>query len=502
MRLLKRPLSRLMALSCVLMVLPTLAVGQAGGTASPEVAIPETAAGKIFAAWLESFNSGERAKIEGFQAAHLPKAENSSRRVDRALGLRQQTGGFELKTIERSTANEISGVIKEKNSTNLARFTLSVAPGDSGQIDNFGIELISAPAAPDTKPVERIPAKQLTEEVDARLAQLTAQDKFSGAALVAKDGKVIWQKAYGYADREAKVPNTLETRFRLGSMNKMFTSVAIAQLVQQGKLKYTDTLAKVLPDYPNQEVGKKITIDQLLTHTSGLGDFFGPEFQQKRESLHELKDYLPLFVNKPLRFEPGKDWSYSNAGFLVLGLVVEKLSGQSYYDYVQKHIYEVAGMKSSGSFPISEKVPNLATGYTHEDDAGPLKPNTSTLPWRGSSAGGGDSTLGDLLKFDQALRHNKLVNAELTNTIITGKVNPPRFPPHEKYAYGFGDKTSAGDRVVGHNGGAPGMNAELDMHWNTGYTVVVLSNVDPPEATKWARYISDRLPVTEEKSGR
>ena len=101
-------------------------------------------------------------------------------------------------------------------------------------------------------------------------------------------------------------------------MNKMFTAVAIAQLVQQGKLKFSDTLVQVLPDYPNKEVAAQITVEQLLTHTSGLGDFFTPEFDQKKDSLHELKDYLPLFVNKPLDFEPGKDWRYSNAGFLVL----------------------------------------------------------------------------------------------------------------------------------------------------------------------------------------
>ena len=345
-----------------------------------------------------------------------------------------------------------------------------------------------------------MPVKQLAAEVDSKLTQLTAEDKFSGAVLIAKDGKVLWQKAYGNADREAKVANTLETRFRLGSMNKMFTSVAIAQLVQQGKLKYTDTLAQVMPDYPNQEVAKKITIDNLLTHTSGLGDFFGAEFDQKRESLHDLKDYLPLFSAKPLQFEPGKGWAYSNAGFLVLGLIVEKVSGQNYYDYVKQHIYDVAGMKSSGSFPITQKVPNLAIGYTHEEGDGPFKPNTNTLPWRGSSAGGGDSTVGDLLRFDQALRNNKLVNAELTRTIITGKVSPPRFPANAKYGYGFGDKNSGGDRIVGHNGGAPGMNAQLDIHWNTGYTVVVLANLDPPAATEWAKYISDRLPVDGEKA--
>jgi CubicO group peptidase (beta-lactamase class C family) len=481
-----------------MLVFPTIAAGQ-GGQTSAAVEIPDTPAGKLFSGWLESFNSGEREKVLSFQSAHFPKQAEPEKRLNRALGLRSQTGGFDVKKIESSSPYQISGVVKERNSDNLAHFELLVSTSDPNQIDNFGLNLISAANPADGKPPERIPSKQLAEEVDAKLTKLTADDKFSGAVLIAKDGKVLFQKAYGQADREAKVSNTLETRFRLGSMNKMFTSVAIAQLVQAGKLKYTDTLAQVLPGYPNQEVAKKITIDNLLTHTSGLGDFFGPEFEQKRESLHDLKDYLPLFAAKPLQFEPGKGWAYSNAGFLVLGLIVEKVSGQNYYDYVKQHIYDVAGMKSSGSFPITQKVPNLAIGYTQEEN-GTWKPNTNTLPWRGSSAGGGDSTVGDLLRFDQALRHNKLLNAELTNTITTGKVSPPRFPANAKYGYGFGDKNSDGDRVVGHNGGAPGMNAQLDIHWNTGYTVVVLSNLDPPAATEWARYISDRLPLDGEKA--
>jgi CubicO group peptidase (beta-lactamase class C family) len=275
-------------------------------------------------------------------------------------------------------------------------------------------------------------------------------------------------------------------------MNKMFTAVAIAQLVQAQKLKFSDTLAQLLPDYPNQEVARKITVHQLLTHTSGLGDIFGPEFGQKKDSLREIKDYLPLFANQPLRFEPGQGWSYSNAGFIVLGLIVEKLSGQSYYDYVQQHIYDVAGMKSSGSTPKTDKVQNLAIGYMQPGPQAPLMPNQETLPWRGMSAGGGESTVGDLLRFDQALRRHKLLPAALTETVTTGKAQRGG-AGRESYAYGFEDHLVAGHRIVGHGGGAPGMNAQLDMYWDNGYTVVVLANLDPPVVERVVNYIRDRL---------
>src|SRR5262249_10815599 len=150
----------------------------------------------------------------------------------------------------------------------------------------------------------------------------------------------FFQKAYGLADRDKKIPNDLNTRFRLGSMNKMFTSVAIAQLVQQGKMSYNDTVAKLLPDYPDKDIAAKIAVHQLLTHTSGLGDFFGPEFREKKDTLHGLNDYLKLFAGKPLKFEPGKGWAYSNAGMIVAGLIVERVSGQNYYDYVREHIFK------------------------------------------------------------------------------------------------------------------------------------------------------------------
>jgi D-alanyl-D-alanine carboxypeptidase len=121
----------------------------------------------------------------------------------------------------------------------------------------------------------------MANDLDEKLTKLMADHRFSGAVLIAKDGKPLWERAYGYADREHKTPNKIDTLFRLGSMNKMVTAVSIAQLVQASKLRFSDTLAQVLPEYPNREVARRITIHQLLTHTSGLGDFFGPEFRQR-----------------------------------------------------------------------------------------------------------------------------------------------------------------------------------------------------------------------------
>lgn len=449
---------------------------------------------RVMRAHTEAFNAADAEGLKKFAAEHLSEQERRGQPPERVaemeLGFRRRIGALELHRVEKNTDTELVATLKSRDEfPSYAVMSWKFDASNPSVVTARELEQADTPA--DAVGPKRT-AEELAKEVDAKLSRLVAQDQFSGAVLVAKDGRPVWQKAYGYADRDAKTPNNLDTRFRLGSMNKMFTSVSVAQLVQAGKLKYTDTVADLLPDYPNKEAARKITVHHLLTHTSGLGDFFGPEFMQKKDDLRELKDYLPLFANKPLRFEPGADFSYSNGGFIVLGLIVEKVSGENYYDYVQKHVYDVAGMKSSGSFPKTERVANLAVGYTRRNAEGKLVDNWDTLPWRGMSAGGGDSTVGDLLRFAEALRGHKLLNAELTETVITGKTQPgPN--ANRKYAYGFEENFVSGHRVVGHGGGAPGMNGMLHILLDNGYTVVVLANLDPPAAQSVASYISERL---------
>src|SRR4051812_16930461 len=219
----------------------------------------------------------------------------------------------------------------------------------------------------------------------ARVNRLACDDEFSGAVLVANDGRVLFSHAYGLADRKRRIRNTLRTRFRIGSMNKMFTAVAILQLVEAGQVKLTAPLGTYLPDYPNREIATKVTIHQLLTHTGGTGDIFGPDFDAHRTELRTLADYVTLYGKRGLEFKPGSDWAYSNYGFILLGLVIEKVTGQSYYDYVQQHVYAPAGMTRSGSLPENQAAADLSTGYTLPPGRTAWVPNTGTLPYRGTS---------------------------------------------------------------------------------------------------------------------
>jgi CubicO group peptidase (beta-lactamase class C family) len=329
---------------------------------------------------------------------------------------------------------------------------------------------------------------EIVKNVEAYLKQKIAADKFSGAVLIAKDNVPIFKKAYGLANRASNIQNRTDTKFNLGSMNKMFTAVGIAQLAEQGKLSFDDRISKHLPDYPNKAVAEKVTIHHLLTHTSGLGDYFGKKFEEaSRAKFRTVQDYFPLFVNDPLAFEPGQKWEYSNAGFIVLGAIIEKVSGQSYFDYVKEHIYRPAGMENTDAYEMDVDTPNLAIGYTNRvpremSANGQRRNNLFMQPIKGGPAGGGYSTVDDLLRFATALLRNKLLSQKYTEILLTGKISTPR-RENEKYAYGFFEETVNGQRRVGHGGAFAGTNSELYIYPSTGYTVAVMSNYDPPAAT-------------------
>jgi CubicO group peptidase (beta-lactamase class C family) len=371
-------------------------------------------------------------------------------------------------------------------------------------VDDIRFEPIGANAnARIELPVTRQPARALNlvlhrmteadalKALSARADRLAGEDEFSGAVLVAKDDRVLFSHAYGLADRKRRIPNTIRTPFRIGSMNKMFTAVATLQLVEAGKVKLTAPLGTYLHDYPNRDVATKVTIHQLLTHTGGTGDIFGPDFDAHRTELRTLADYVKLYGRRGLEFEPGSQWAYSNYGFILLGAIIENVTGDSYYDYVQQHVYAPAGMTRSGSLPEGHAVPDRSIGYTKPPGTTAWVPNTDTLPYRGTSAGGGYSTVEDLARFAHALLSHKLLGPDTTKLLITGKV---KAGPGARYAYGFEDARDAhGDGWVGHGGGAPGMNGDLKIYPKSGYVVAVLANLDPPAAQRISEYLDPRL---------
>jgi len=339
----------------------------------------------------------------------------------------------------------------------------------------------------------RLGDAQIVADLRIYLDKLAAQDRFSGAVLLAKGDQILFERAYGFANHAFNARNKLDTKFNLGSMGKMFTAVSILQLAQQGKLSLADTVLKLVPDYPDKEIAAKITVHELLTHTSGLGDFFNEKFfDSSRAQFRTTQSHVRLFAGNPLLFEPGASWSYSNEGFVVLGLIIEHVSGESYYDYVREHVFRPAGMTSTDNSSTDDDVPNLALGYTHigDDDRphlqAPRRTNVLMAPARGGSSGGGYSTVEDLLRFSRSLQTQRLLNKSYTDLEMTGKVRTPA--PNEKYGYGMVEAQVNGVRIVGHSGGFPGVNSQLDMYPDLGYTVVVMANYDDA-----ARPVVERL---------
>lgn len=465
-----------------LILLAVLSLSLALAGAPPE--LPPTPAGKVLGGYLGAVNSGERDKLEPFIRAHRPDRPDA---LDRMLDLRWNTGGFDLYAIESSQARNIQAVLREREgSERYHRMSVAVNDADPAVITNITLMVIPPPAG---APVPgRLTRSEAVTAWEVEIDRAAAAGKFSGVWLWAGNGKSIASGARGKADREKAIDNTLETRFRIGSMNKMFTAVATLQLVERGRLSLDDTVGKVLPDYPNTNVASKVKVRHLLSHTGGTGDIFGPAFEAHRLELRTLQDYVKLYGGRDPEFEPGSRWEYSNYGFLLLGVLIEKISGKSYYDYVATNIYQVAGMTQSGSEPESVDVVNRSKGYMR--DQFELVSNEPTLPWRGTSAGGGYTTAGDLMKFAEALMSNRLLRPDTLAMATRAQFTTGN--------YGFGFQVGRPDevRTYGHGGGAPGMNAILRVYPETQQSVIVLGNLDSPSASRMADWLDLRMPAS------
>ena len=329
------------------------------------------------------------------------------------------------------------------------------------------------------------------DAIEQRVKNAVARNEFSGVFAAFRADSDLYQHAFGVAD-EKGTPIRPNTRFMLGSLSEVVTSVAIAQLVQAGKLRYEDTLAKVLPSYPDQANASLITVQELLTHTSGLPDYrTAADSRKKSLALREPADYFPLIAGRPLSSAPGKTFHRSNSDNALAAAIIEVVSGQHYADYLRDHIFRAAHMKDTALAGADEKVPSLAAGFTRKTGEGSvaLRPRTPTHPPI-DLLDGLYSTGLDVFRFARALRTNVFLNPELTEKITTGVVETP---DGSKYGYGFFVEGTGPERVLLQRGEAPGINTELEMMWDGSATVVILSNYDPPAPAELGSRVMDFL---------
>ena len=327
------------------------------------------------------------------------------------------------------------------------------------------------------------PAHDLQSSLEAKVIQ----DDFSGVMLAVHNGAAVASVARGVLGAPGTPAITAAARFNIASAGKMFTAVAIAQLVDAGKLGFADAVGKYVPELPAETAA--VTIDQLLTHTSGLGDYFSPENIPTLHRARSAADLLPLIVSEKPQFPPGTQFRYSNSGFALLGAVIERVSGMVYGDYLREHVFRPAGMESTSLDP--RPLDTLAQPLTNKSQggsAGPLHPAPGAM-LHGSPAGGAFSSALDLQKFADALRANRLASAPSTAALLQRRTQGSA--PDRGYGYGFGIKTRNNRTWVGHNGGTLGTNAEFEFAPGGEWTLIVLSNRDPPSATREIEYLED-----------
>lgn len=432
--------------------------------------------------YLAAINKGDDASLARFIEQNFTADSLKAVPMDTRLQfLRQVHGDMQtgvLKRIDTISDHEINAAIAGASGEPF-RFGFVFEQQPPFKISAVRIQIGDGPDGDrpqnaDRSPISRSAALAMIGNlIDA----LVKADEFSGVVLVADGDKPLFEKAYGFANVETRAPNKVDTKFNLGSIDKTFTEIAIGQLAAQGKLSLDDKLGKFLPDYPDKEAAAKVTVRQLLDHRGGIGDIFGDAYRSTpKEKLRSINDFIPLFAGKPLAFEPGTKQQYSNGGYVLLGAIIEKVSGQSYYDYVDEHIFRPLGMKDTAFYDAFKPTPNMAEGYTKMGvDAGAAnkrKNNLFTRPARGSSAGGGYSTAADLLRFAIAYQSGKI---KLPGDGPAAAAQVSKVPP------------------IGIAGGSPGVNATLEILSDKGYTLVVLSNYDPPSAETPARQITSIL---------
>ena len=324
--------------------------------------------------------------------------------------------------------------------------------------------------------------EEVASRIDEYLTGRTSAGQFSGSVLVADDGEIVISKGYGMANIELSVPNTPLTKFRIASLTKQFTAMAIMILQERGLLNVHDPICMYVPNCP-RNAWNSITIHHLLTHTSGIPDFTGlpgnfPDYWRTPSTIDET---IALFRNLPLGFTPGTRWEYSNSGYVLLGKIIEVTSGESYEDFIRQNIFEPLGMSNSGYDHSRTIIQDRAAGYVRENN---ILLNAIHIEMDAAYAAGGlYSTVEDLLLWDQSLYTTRLVSQPSLDAIFTAHTTTP----FEGTAYGYGwyIQRAFNRTLVGHAGGLPGFSTDIDRFPEEGVFIVLLSNLESSVGELW-----------------
>ncbi len=438
---------------------------------------------------LEAINSGDRAVMEDYRKANFSPDWADAPEVDVGLYKHKEFGGFDLIEVDDDRPHNLHGWVRARDSDAVLEFVVETEKAAPHRVNFVHLDWGNSPTR---FRVPRLSEADAIEAWRADTARRAQADKFSGVILLARGGEVLLREAYGFADREGKVSNSVDTRFRTASTSKMFTAAAVLRLVQDGKLKLDDRIGKIVPALADKPISPA-TIHQLLTHTSGAGDFYGPRNDEHRKELQTHDDFIRIFGGDPLLFAPGKKFEYHNLGFMYLGAAIEHVSGRSFYDYLQQAIFDPAGMKHTDTPPVDVDMRGRAKGYFRPPGEREWIPAGRHLEYRADGAGGAWSTADDMLRFLAALRAQRVLDEKFTRLMFE-----PKTEAWKGHGYGYGiwvDEYPGGGLWIGGIGGEMGSNSEAWFNPATGYQVIVLSNFDFGAAKNVSEFVRARLPV-------
>ncbi|WP_422080258.1 serine hydrolase domain-containing protein [Ulvibacterium sp.] len=459
-----------------------------------ETAFPKGRIGTVTQKIISTINSNDSDTIKEFIETNFAEDFQNMAPMEahqgHFLNYYRRTGGVSfhsIRTYDPKNEQETILILKDNNYGSWQKIRFSFVDEEGLLLKGIGF----SPAETPTDILEsNISPEELIEETKKAVEKLSQLDLFSGAILVAQGNDILYADAKGEASKRFHIKNNLDTKFNLGSMNKMFTSVAILQLVEKGLIGLKDPINQYVDEtWLPSGITSKITIHHLLSHTSGLGSYFNETFWNSSRALYRsIDDFKPLVQGDSLAFEPGERFGYSNTGMLLLGVIIQKVTQQDYFKYVAHNLFEPAGMLHTDAYEMDQPVENLAMGYERSENSYGWTNNLYKHVIKGGPAGGGFSTVGDFHRFAMALVNEKLVSKASLDLLWTDYSNAG-------YGYGFTIRQSPSGQVVGHSGGFPGLNSNLDIFLDQGYVVVVLSNYDGAASplAKKVSHLIDRL---------
>jgi CubicO group peptidase (beta-lactamase class C family) len=403
--------------------------------------------------------------------------------VDRILGLlemlKSDLSPFEYHHSELAEfemgAGNISRIlhvyIRKKGSKFWKDIQLRLDPSPPHKIGQLGF--IAEVAEPVNLPNGGITQEYTFNWLNDYINKLIEENELYGSILLTKGNNILLERYYGFEDIEKTRKITKNTSFNLGSGNKMFTSILIAKLVSEGKLKYEDNVIKYLPEFGISEKSKKVTLHQILTHTSGVGEYWTEEFEKEDPELNSLSDYLPFIMRENFVFEPGEDFMYCNSNFILSGLIIEKVTGQDYYKYVEENLFKPLNLNSTFHYTKSEYESGIAQPHSHDDNE---NWKLSEPPFKGSSAGGCYSNVRDIWEFSKKLISGDIISKKYVDKITTSKTN--KIQDALGYAYGMIIEKHQDEISFGHGGTSYGVNFEYRYFPNLDITLVMFCNQD------------------------